>query len=64
MIVEFDGFAFHRAAVTFRRDRTKRNRWIAAGYTTLNYTWSDVTGSPERVAGQVRAALVAEQVAR
>ncbi|RPA10323.1 type IV toxin-antitoxin system AbiEi family antitoxin domain-containing protein [Gordonia sp. OPL2] len=57
VIVEIDGFAFHRDAETFQRDRTKRNRWIAAGYVTLNFTWDDITTRPEGVAASVRTAL-------
>lgn len=57
LIVEIDGFAFHRDAQTFQRDRTKRNTWIAAGWATLNFTWDDLTRRAESVVSHVRIAL-------
>ena len=43
LAVEIDGFAFHRDADAFQRDRTRRNALIAAGWEVLNFTWSDLT---------------------
>lgn len=57
LIVEIDGFAFHRDAKTFQRDRTKRNAWIAAGWTTLNFTWTDITTRADHVATEVSGQL-------
>lgn len=59
LAVEIDGLSFHRDAVTFQRDRTKRNALIAAGWTVLNFTWSDLVERREYVAAQVRRALSA-----
>ncbi|GAA3699543.1 type IV toxin-antitoxin system AbiEi family antitoxin domain-containing protein [Gordonia hankookensis] len=56
VIIEIDGFAFHRDAATFQRDRTKRNKLIASGWTVLNFTWDDITRRPGDVAAQVRSA--------
>ena len=58
LAVEIDGFAFHRDADTFQRDRTKRNTLIADGWTVLNFTWADLTERPERVVEAVRKALL------
>ncbi|MGC5255105.1 DUF559 domain-containing protein [Gordonia sp. DT218] len=57
VIVEMDGFAFHRDAEVFQRDRTKRNTWLAAGFTTLNFTWDDITTRPHDVAARVTDSL-------
>ncbi|GAB89118.1 type IV toxin-antitoxin system AbiEi family antitoxin domain-containing protein [Gordonia rhizosphera] len=56
VIVEIDGFAFHRDSETFQRDRTKRNAWTADGWTVLNFTWNDLDRRPEHVREHVQAA--------
>lgn len=58
LAVEIDGFAFHRDADTFQRDRTKRNALIADGWTVLNFTWADLTERPQQVVEAVRSALL------
>lgn len=55
--VELDGFAFHRDAGTFQNDRTRRNALIAAGWTVLNFTWSDLTERAGYVASTIRQAI-------
>ena len=55
--VEIDGFAFHRDAETFQRDRTRRNALIAAGWTVLNYTWGDLRDRADYVATSISQAL-------
>lgn len=57
LAVEIDGFAFHRDAGTFQRDRTRRNALIAAGWTVLNFTWADLTERADHVASSIRQAL-------
>lgn len=57
VIVEIDGFSYHRDAKTFQRDRTKRNAWIAAGWIVLNFTWDDLTTRGDHVVAQVRAVI-------
>ncbi|WP_419222647.1 endonuclease domain-containing protein [Gordonia sp. CPCC 206044] len=57
VIVEIDGFAFHRDAETFQRDRTKRNAWIADGWTVLNFTWHDLADRPTETCTHIRAVL-------
>lgn len=56
LIVEIDGFAFHRDAATFQRDRTKRNEMLGLGWTMLNFTWDDITRRPADVAARVASA--------
>ncbi|WP_307827056.1 endonuclease domain-containing protein [Gordonia rubripertincta] len=57
--VELDGFAFHRDAGTFQRDRTRRNALIAAGWTVLNFTWTDLTERAGYVTSTIRQSLSA-----
>lgn len=57
--VELDGFAFHREAGTFQRDRTRRNALIAAGWTVLNFTWGDLTERAGYVESAIRQSLSA-----
>ena len=59
LIVEIDGFAFHRDAKTFQRDRTKRNALLTDGWRMLNFTWDDITRRPDATARQVLDALAA-----
>lgn len=55
--VEIDGFAFHRDAQTFQRDRTRRNALIGAGWRVLNFTYADIVERPEMVVEQILAVL-------
>lgn len=53
--VEFDG-AVHREADVFARDLRRQNRLVAAGWTVLRFSGSDVLAHPEHVVSQVLAA--------
>ncbi|MGC5248087.1 type IV toxin-antitoxin system AbiEi family antitoxin domain-containing protein [Gordonia sp. DT219] len=55
--VEIDGFAYHRDAAAFQRDRTKRNALMRNGWHVLNYTWADLVDRPDQVAAEIAAAL-------
>lgn len=57
LVVEIDGFAFHRDAKAFQRDRTKRNALLADGWRVLNFTWDDITRRPDATAHQILDAL-------
>lgn len=57
--VELDGFAFHRDAGAFQNDRTRRNALIAAGWTVLNFTWTDLSERAGYVASTIRQSLSA-----
>ena len=54
--IELDGRAAHPAGERFR-DFRRDNMGAAVGIITLRYGWTDVTGSPCRVAGQVADVL-------
>ncbi|EYR61826.1 hypothetical protein N866_15780 [Actinotalea ferrariae CF5-4] len=55
VVVEVDGYAYH-ARAAFQADRTKQNRLVAAGYTVLRFTWSDLTDRPDQVIRSIRRA--------
>lgn len=54
--VEIDGRAFHSDATAFQHDRTRQNALVAAGWTVLRFTWSDLVHRPELVVATVLAA--------
>ncbi len=59
VVVETDGYAFHRTAAQRRRDAEK-DAWLRArGYTIIRLTWADVTDRAEYTTGLVAAALAA-----
>jgi very-short-patch-repair endonuclease/predicted transcriptional regulator of viral defense system len=56
LIVETDG-GTHRTRKAFEADRRRDQLLTAAGYTTLRFTWRQVTTEPERVARTIKAVL-------
>jgi very-short-patch-repair endonuclease len=57
--VEIDGWAFHSDQRAFQHDRGRQN-WLALqGWQVFRFTWLDVTQHPDRVLGQIRAAVSA-----
>jgi very-short-patch-repair endonuclease len=54
--VEIDGRAFHSDAAAFQRDRTRQNALVAAGWTVLRFTWSDLVHRPDLIVATVLAA--------
>lgn len=42
LLVELDGFEYHRNRAQFRADRRRDRRATALGYTVLRFTWDDV----------------------
>ncbi|MFC7624992.1 endonuclease domain-containing protein [Microlunatus sp. GCM10028923] len=59
VIIEVDGYAFHRAENRdqFHRDRRKWTELTAAGWTVLHFTWDHLVYEPAWVLGTVRRAL-------
>jgi hypothetical protein len=57
LIVELDGYRFHRGRESFENDADRANRLKAEGWDMLRFTWRTVTGEPGQVAGQVRSML-------
>jgi Transcriptional regulator, AbiEi antitoxin/Protein of unknown function (DUF559) len=56
LIVETDGYEFHRTAAARRRDAAKDDFFRAAGFTVVRLTWADVTERPFETAGRVLGA--------
>lgn len=56
LAIEVDGFAAHSGVDAFRRDRSRQNALVAAGWTVLRFTWTEVDGGAPHVASTIRAA--------
>lgn len=59
VVVEIDGYAFHRSRVRFEVDRRKDAWLMAKGYRVIRLTWRQLTEHPIRTAVQVGRALEA-----
>ena len=57
VVVEVDGFEFHRTRVAFRRDRRRDRVLRVEGWQPLRFTWEDVTEYPTRVTEELRSIL-------
>lgn len=57
LLVEADGFEFHRERQDYRSDRRKANALLVGGWMLLRFSWEDVMGSPDYVVETVRTAL-------
>jgi very-short-patch-repair endonuclease len=57
LVVETDGYEFHRERADYRKDREKSNALAVRGYTLLRFTYEDVKGRPWWVLAQVQAVL-------
>lgn len=64
VVVELDGWAYHRTRQAFQRDRTRSNDLTAAGYATYSFTFEDVVRRPAAVAQIVSRALAAARPPR
>ena len=58
LVVEVDGYRYHRTRAKFERDRLKDGQLLAAGYRVLRVTWRQLTREPERVIATIAAAIV------
>lgn len=58
LVVELDGFEFHRDYGPFQDDRSRDRALHAAGWLVLRYTKRDLESTPEIVIAEVRAALI------
>ncbi len=47
LVVELDGFAFHRTAAAARRDRARDRRLTLAGYRVMRFGWHEVAREPQ-----------------
>jgi very-short-patch-repair endonuclease len=57
LVVETDGWEWHRDRASFERDRDKTNRLQLAGYIVLRFTHRAVLDHPAEVAAAIRAVL-------
>lgn len=57
VIVELDGWVFHRDKYAFEDDRDRDADLLAAGFVTVRITWKRLIGSPEREARRLHAIL-------
>lgn len=57
VVVELDGYAFHRGREAFETDARRSNRLRAAGWTVLRFTWRMVTEEPDQVVTQIKAVV-------
>ena len=53
MIVELDGWAFHRDRVSFESDRNRDADTLAAGLVTVRITWERMTTEPQHEADRL-----------
>ncbi|MBV9716286.1 MAG: hypothetical protein JOZ64_13000 [Solirubrobacterales bacterium] len=59
LIVELDGWDFHRSRVAFENDRERDAQMLANGIATVRVTWERLHAEPEREADRLRAILAA-----
>jgi very-short-patch-repair endonuclease len=57
LIVETDGYRYHRGSAAFEDDHMRDNRLMALGGTVLRFTYRRVVEAPEEVAALVRMHL-------
>jgi very-short-patch-repair endonuclease len=55
LVVEVDGYRFHRSRRAFERDRQRDALVAAAGYRVLRFSYDQVTGDPETVVAAIRS---------
>lgn len=53
VVVELDGYEFHRGREAFEADAMRNNRMRAEGWSVLRITWRMLNGSPREVAGLI-----------
>lgn len=63
ILVEVDGYEFHRGREAFEKDALRANRLRAEGWTVLRFTWRMVTERPDEVAQMIRKTLDGSKVA-
>lgn len=57
LIVEVDGYAYHRSPSAFEDDRARDVALTVAGWTVLRFTWAQITRRSAWVAGAIRQRL-------
>ena len=57
LVVELDGYAYHRSPGAFEADRARDVRLTLAGYRVLRFTHRQIVREPQHVAGAIRQML-------
>jgi very-short-patch-repair endonuclease len=57
LIVEVDGYTYHRHRAAFERDRRRDQQLIAAGYRIIRVTWIQLRDHPIAVITTIAQAL-------
>jgi very-short-patch-repair endonuclease len=57
LVVEVDGWTYHRTRAAFERDRQRDGRLLVAGYRVLRITWRQLTREPAEVTAMLGAVL-------
>ena len=57
LVVELDGWRYHRSRAAFEDDRARDQALARAGFRVVRFTYRQVTERPEEVARTLRAAL-------
>jgi very-short-patch-repair endonuclease len=63
VIVELDGYAFHKSRLQFEADRRRDAKLMVAGYRVLRVTQQRLQNEPEAVLAEIRALLSASRAA-
>jgi very-short-patch-repair endonuclease len=56
VLVEIDGWAYHRDLPAFRRDQDRQNALVLAGWTVLRVNWHRLEADPDGVLGMITEA--------
>jgi very-short-patch-repair endonuclease len=62
LIVEIDGYTYHRSRAAFERDRRRDAALTAAGYRVIRVTWRRLRDEPYAVSAQLGALLADERL--
>jgi len=63
LIVEVDGYQFHKSRQAFENDRRRDAKLIAAGYRVIRVTWRQLTEQSHLVIARIAQALIVAQAA-
>jgi very-short-patch-repair endonuclease len=57
LLVEADGYEFHRERADYRRDRRRANAFCRLDWSLLRFSWEDMRHDPDYVVAAVRYEL-------
>ncbi len=64
VLVEIDGWAYHRDQRAFVRDSARQNALVLAGWVVIRTTWYELTEDPDRFVRNVAEALAAQRAVK